>query len=510
VQAETATTVALLGDAAMIVAGLLLGFWLRFRSDFVPRQDTWWTSGDTAGVWLDDYAGLIGFGALMLVVTFLYLGLYRVQNLLRFRRVSAIVSRSLVFWLVAYLGLSLVLKFEPSISRIYVASSALATAATVLSWRAFFHRLLSVETFARHLRQRVLFVGWTTEAARLTEVIHADASHPYDIVGCLPAPGGHYQFPPATLVRQLGDYEELPATLRRERVDLVILADLDIPTGEIIGLTNLCDRELIQFKVIPSYFQILVSGLQLETISGVPILGVTQLPLDRLGNRVLKRTVDIVGALVGLLGGVPIMLFLGIMIYLESPGAVLFRQERVGRLGRRFPMLKLRSMRLGSDKSDHLSQSTLRDDPRLLRIGAFMRKWNLDEVPQFWNVLLGDMSLVGPRPERTFHSERLSFEIPHYNARYACKPGITGWAQVNGLRGEGDLTERVRYDLYYLETTSKTGASGWTSRSCSRRSSAGRMRIEPELRTRRAGLTQRRSRAAAWRLGVSSVCETGL
>jgi len=109
---------------------------------------------------------------------------------------------------------------------------------------------------------------------------------------------------------------------------------------------------------------------------------------------------------------------------------------------------------LNSENMDHLNQSTLRDDPRVLKIGKFMRRWNLDEVPQFWNVLLGDMSLVGPRPERTFHSVRLSREIPHYNARYASKPGITGWAQVNGLRGDTDLAERVRYDLWYLENWS--------------------------------------------------------
>lgn len=114
-------------------------------------------------------------------------------------------------------------------------------------------------------------------------------------------------------------------------------------------------------------------------------------------------------------------------------------------------MLKLRSMKLGSDKADHLNQSTLREDPRLLRVGAFIRKWNLDEVPQFWNVLMGDMSLVGPRPERPYHSEKLSREIPHYNARLMSKPGITGWAQVNGWRGDTDLVERIRCDLYYLE-----------------------------------------------------------
>jgi exopolysaccharide biosynthesis polyprenyl glycosylphosphotransferase len=171
-------------------------------------------------------------------------------------------------------------------------------------------------------------------------------------------------------------------------------------------------------------------------------------------NRIMKRSVDIIGALVGMTLSCPIIATLGVFIWLESPGNIFFSQERVGRNGRRFNMYKLRSMKLGSDKFDHLSQSTGRADPRVLRVGKFIRRWNLDEVPQFFNVLIGQMSLVGPRPERTFHSEKLSLEIPHYNARLASKPGITGWAQVNGLRGDTDLAERVRYDLYYMENWS--------------------------------------------------------
>jgi lipopolysaccharide/colanic/teichoic acid biosynthesis glycosyltransferase len=161
-----------------------------------------------------------------------------------------------------------------------------------------------------------------------------------------------------------------------------------------------------------------------------------------------------VGAIVGLILSVPIVLGCGMLIVLESPGGIIFGQERVGRRARPFRMLKLRSMKKGAEREDHLSQSTQRDDPRVLRIGRFMRRWNLDEVPQFWNVLFGDMSLVGPRPERPFHSDRLSQEIPHYNARYTAKPGMTGWAQVHGLRGDTDLVERVRFDLFYLENWS--------------------------------------------------------
>ena len=165
----------------------------------------------------------------------------------------------------------------------------------------------------------------------------------------------------------------------------------------------------------------------------------------------LKRAVDIVGSIIGLILSAPIMAVFGALVYLESPGPIFYRQPRVRRGGVQFGMFKIRSMKLGADKSDNLQQSTPKDDPRLLRVGAFMRRWNIDETPQFWNVLKGEMSLVGPRPERLYHSEKLSGEIPHYSARYWSKPGMTGWAAVNGLRGESDLVERIRCDLYYLE-----------------------------------------------------------
>jgi lipopolysaccharide/colanic/teichoic acid biosynthesis glycosyltransferase len=133
---------------------------------------------------------------------------------------------------------------------------------------------------------------------------------------------------------------------------------------------------------------------------------------------------------------------------------VFFRQTRVGAGHRPFTLWKLRSMAPGAEATDAARQSTARDDPRLLRLGGFLRRWNLDELPQFWNVLRGDMSLVGPRPERPSHVDQLAGEIPHYLPRHLVKPGMTGWAQVNGLRGESDLTLRVQHDIYYIENWS--------------------------------------------------------
>jgi exopolysaccharide biosynthesis polyprenyl glycosylphosphotransferase len=217
-------------------------------------------------------------------------------------------------------------------------------------------------------------------------------------------------------------------------------------------LSQLCEREFVQFKVLPSFFQILVSGLHLETISGVPILGVAELPLDRLGARVAKKALDLCGGLVGLVLSIPIITVFSILVYLEAPGPVFYHQIRMGRKGRHFKIYKIRSMRLDAEQNG--PRWAEKNDPRRLKIGALMREWNLDELPQFWNVLKGDMSLVGPRPERPELIERFKHEIPYYNARHASKPGITGWAQVNGLRGNTSLTERIRYDLYYLENWS--------------------------------------------------------
>ena len=185
------------------------------------------------------------------------------------------------------------------------------------------------------------------------------------------------------------------------------------------------------------------------------MLGVEELAINRLFNRMLKRAVDIVGAFLGLIFGLPVLALLAVLIKRESPGGpVLFRQTRLGTDQRTFNLWKLRSMQPGAEAQDHLQQSTARHDARLLRIGAWMRRWNLDEIPQFWNVLKGQMSLVGPRPERPLHVDRLSAEIPHYLPRHLVKPGMTGWAQVNGLRGGSSITQRIQHDIYYIENWS--------------------------------------------------------
>ncbi len=445
---EFLLTVALLIDIVAAWAGLSLGFWIRFRSEWIsfavvepgPRD-------------YGSYHSLILVGVSFLIATFGYLQLYDARHLLQFRRSALIILKGSTFWLFAYLSISLVLKFVPPISRIYVAASYVCCLGTLLLWRWLFDRFLHLKRVAETLHQRVVFLGWNDEAGRVASAIHTDPTQPYKVIGCV-VPRSYAHAKPPESVPVLGQISDLETVFECSRADILLVADLDPEMEKLVKLANLCQRHFVQFKVIPSYFQILISGLQLEIVSGVPILGISELPLDRPLNRFVKRLVDIAGSVSGLIISTPLMIVFAVLSFLESPGPVVFAQERIGRNGRRFNMYKLRSMRAGSEAEDDANQSTLRDDPRITRVGKIMRKWNIDEIPQFWNVLRGDMCLVGPRPERTYHSTKLSTEIPHYNARYASKPGMTGWAQINGLRGDTDLIARVRYDLFYLENWS--------------------------------------------------------
>ena len=207
---------------------------------------------------------------------------------------------------------------------------------------------------------------------------------------------------------------------------------------------------MVGIMMIPWASDIWADRLGIRRLGGVPLMVIYDLPIGKLGNKILKRGIDLIGSLVGLLLALPVMAVLAILIKRESPGPVIYRQLRPGHRGKTFQIIKLRSMRLDANEGTGVTRA-IADDPRRLKIGKFMRKWNLDELPQFWNVLRGEMSLVGPRPEILDLIAGLRGTIHGYNLRHLCKPGMTGWAAVNGLRGDTSLDERVKYDLYYID-----------------------------------------------------------
>ena len=431
------------GDFVVMLAGLLLTFFLRFQS---PIRE--W--GFDAQPVLSDYLGYILLASVLYQGMLCYGGVYYHRHLLRLRAVTAYILK----WSIAWVGLillgSFLLKFQPPISRIFCVMAWVIAPSLLLVWRAAFQMLLKGTSAAAALRMRVVFVGWNQYTAHLAHNFNRSHGSAYLVVGYI---HGHANEHADPSIAYLGSVEEADRIISSVPIDILILADLGYQGERILNLVTACEREMVEFKVVPSYFQILVSGLHLETVGGIPVLGVGRLPLDRIVNRAVKRLVDIVGGIAGLLLSLPIICVFGVLVYFESPGPIFYRQRRSGRNGKPFDIIKIRSMRLDAEGNGKVGW-TVENDPRRLRIGTFMRKWNIDEVPQFWNVLKGEMSLVGPRPERPELVATFKRDIPHYNARHHAKPGITGWAQVNGLRGNTDLAERINYDLWYLENWS--------------------------------------------------------
>jgi exopolysaccharide biosynthesis polyprenyl glycosylphosphotransferase len=240
--------------------------------------------------------------------------------------------------------------------------------------------------------------------------------------------------------------------IQKHRIDELFVASPTISHVEILQIVHNCEGLTTQISVLPDLYEVMIGRTRAADFDGIPIVKLKELPLQGWRSFV-KRGMDIGLSLLALIALSPMMLAIAIAIKLTSPGKVIFRQERIGRDGKPFYIYKFRSMRADAEKGVGHSWAAP-NDPRQTRLGRFLRRWSLDELPQFFNVLKGDMSLIGPRPEMSGLIDNFSKEIPHYLDRHRVRCGMTGWAQVNGLRGNTSLEERIRYDLYYTENWS--------------------------------------------------------
>ncbi len=246
----------------------------------------------------------------------------------------------------------------------------------------------------------------------------------------------------------IGTYEAIPRLIDECDIEQVIIALPEAHRSELVHLITLCQRGQVDIKVYPDVFAYMAGDMTVDELGGTPLITVRDIALR--GWRLsLKRGLDIFGSTVGLVFFSPLLLLTALLIKLESAGPVFYVQERMGLDGRPFPMIKFRSMRVDAEEDG--PGWTVPDDPRRTRLGSFLRNTNWDEMPQLVNVVLGHMSLVGPRPERPVYVRTFREQIPRYMERHREKAGMTGWAQVNGLRGDTSIAERTTYDLWYIE-----------------------------------------------------------
>jgi exopolysaccharide biosynthesis polyprenyl glycosylphosphotransferase len=233
----------------------------------------------------------------------------------------------------------------------------------------------------------------------------------------------------------------------------IILVSRGITHEQTVKIILECEKNLLGFHLAPDIFSIITSHVDIINIGGISLLQLKRSPLDKLYNRVIKRLMDMGFSLAGLIALSPLMVIISIIIKRQDSGPVFFRQERCGEDGKLFTIYKFRTMRSDAE-AETGPVFAAENDPRRTKIGTFLRSWNMDEIPQLFNVLRGDMSLVGPRPERPHFVERFKNDIPRYMSRHLVKSGITGWAQIHGLRGNTSIEERIKYDLYYIENWS--------------------------------------------------------
>lgn len=293
--------------------------------------------------------------------------------------------------------------------------------------------------------KHVLLVGSGNAAEKYRAAVDSDSSLGFSIVGCVTD-----DVPPAGMKKLCG-FDGLETLLDNSNFDEVIAALDTSQLDKIKGIISACEKSGTKLSLIPFYFEYMPAHPYIDEVGGIQLINLRRIPLDNMANAFLKRVMDIFGSIFAIILLSPVMIIAAAGVWLSSPGPVIFKQVRVGRNKKNFTMYKFRSMKVNVSENSGWTTDT---DPRKTKFGAFIRKFSIDELPQFFNVLKGDMSLVGPRPELPHFVEQFKESVPLYMVKHQVRPGITGWAQVCGYRGDTSIPERIKHDIYYIENWS--------------------------------------------------------
>lgn len=338
-------------------------------------------------------------------------------------------------------------------SRGMVALFCILNTVTTLLMRIFIRYALRFFRKKGYNRKYILLVGYSRAAEEYINRINSNPQWGYVIRGILDdrvPRGASYKG-----VKVLGDIDNLLYILPENKLDeIAITLSLD-DYDRLEELVNLCEKSGVHTKFIPDYSSVVPGRPYMEDLVGLPVINIRYVPLTNTISAVVKRLVDLLGAGIGLILISPLLILVAVLVKKSSPGPIIFKQERVGLHNKPFMMYKFRTMRL-QEPGEEKRGWTVKGDPRVTKVGAFLRRTSIDELPQLFNVLMGDMSLVGPRPERPQFVEKFREEIPRYMIKHQVRPGMTGWAQINGYRGDTSIRKRIEYDIYYIENWSLT------------------------------------------------------
>jgi exopolysaccharide biosynthesis polyprenyl glycosylphosphotransferase len=425
-------------DAFMTGLAFWGGYQLRLRSEYENIQP------------FSAYWGMLLVHIITILGVFFFYRLYhRQRSLSSIDQFYSIFGAASVGTIVAIAFISFFFKNQLDYPRLMMVYVWILTILFTSMGRAIQSRLQLILQARGWGEHRVLIVGAGEGGRMVMQKIRRSPGLGYRVIGFV---DDDIRAKTVQGVPVLGIVDDIPELTEAEKIDEVIVVMPEATHHEILKVVSKCDRARVAIKVFPNVFQIMATEVSIGDLGGLPLLTVRDTALQ--GWRLtVKRSVDMAGSAMGLVLLSPVMMLLAVLIKLESDGPVFYTQERMGLDGKSFMMLKFRSMRANAEAHTGPVWATPRDDRRT-RLGAFLRRFSVDELPQLINVLVGDMSLVGPRPERPVFVEQFKRTIPRYMDRHREKAGITGWAQVNGLRGDTSIIERTKYDLWYIENWS--------------------------------------------------------
>ena len=428
-------------DAIVTFAAYLLAWYLKFASGLIYME------AGTGTVQKDTY-----FSALFLIVPG-YVLLYYLFNLYTSKRATGRKTEFYNIIKANAVGLILFMVVLYVIKQTHFSRAMIGI---------FFGLNVILETFVRNLIRYflhfirykgynvkyILLVGYSRAAEEYINRITANQSWGYVVRGILDD-----KVPRGTTykgVKVLGRIDNLLVILPENKLDEIAITLALENYDRLEEIVNLCEKSGVHTKFIPDYNSVIPSRPYTEDLMGLPVINIRHVPLTNTVNLVAKRAVDVVGSVIAIVVLSPLMLIAAILIKCTSPGPIIFKQERVGIHNKPFKMYKFRTMEMQKPTTEQKAW-TVKDDPRVIRVGKLLRKTSLDELPQLFNILKGDMSIVGPRPERPFFVEKFKEEVPRYMIKHQVRPGLTGWAQINGYRGDTSIRKRIEYDLYYIE-----------------------------------------------------------
>lgn len=432
---KTFNNIQVIIDMGMVVLALVTAFWLRFLN--------------YEGSHLEFESYIPTLAILVPLQCFLYylLGLYEPRRRMSLSfEVEKIIQANILNTIILFAFLYLIKEIHYS-RQVLIYFVILASLFTI-GERVIIRSLLNNIREKGYNKKHVLIIGTGRLANKLITALKENRYLGYEIVGIVDessAVGKKWAG-----VNVIGGISQLENIIIERKIDEIFITISAKDYKQFRSIIKICEKSGVRTQIVPDYARFIPAKPLIDEVDGIPLINIRHVPLDNFLKALVKRSFDIIVSLVGLIVCLPIFLIIIIGIKVDSPGPIIFSQERVGLNRKSFMMYKFRTMKVQpTENSD--KEWTTKDDNRKTRFGNLLRKTSLDELPQLWNVLKGDMSLVGPRPERPYFVEQFKEKIPRYMIKHHVRPGITGWAQVNGWRGDTSIRKRIECDIYYIE-----------------------------------------------------------